>query len=60
MIYVSKEESIIRIEGTKDECMSDLYNLLKCYIRSRISPTEILKIVVDAARAVGWEGDQDD
>ena len=57
---MSKEESISKIVGTKDECMSDLYNIFKGYIRSGISPIEILKIACDAARAVGWEGDADD
>lgn len=42
MIYVSKEESIIKIEGPKQECMSDLYNLFKGYMRSGISPYEII------------------
>lgn len=60
MIYVSKEESIIKIEGTKDECMSDLYNTFKGYMRSGVTPTEIVKIVIDAARAVEWESDEHD
>lgn len=60
MIYVSKEESIIKIEGPKQECMSDLYNLFKGYIRSGISPYEIIEEVSKAAAVVGWDGDEDD
>lgn len=60
MMYVNKEKSIIKIEGYKDECMSDLYNLLKGLIRSGISPFEILEMIAPAARAAGWEGDQNE
>lgn len=60
MIYVSKEESIIKIEGHKQECMSDLYNLFKGYIRSGISPYEIIEEVSKAVAVVGWDGDEDD
>lgn len=60
MMYVSKKESIIKIDGSKDECMSDLYNILKGMIRSGISPFEILELIAPAARAAGWEGDEDD
>lgn len=60
MIYVSREKSIIKIEGPKQECMSDLYNLFKGYLRSGISPYEILEVVSKAAAVVGWVGDDDD
>lgn len=60
MIYVSKEESIIKIVGSKDECLSDLYNLFKGYIRSGVSPYEIVEMISDAVAAVGWVGDEDD
>lgn len=60
MMYVSKKESIIKIDGYKDECMSDLYNLIKCMIRSGISPFEILELIAPAARAEEMEGDADD
>lgn len=60
MIYVSKEKSIIKIEGSKDECTSDLYNVLKGYIRSGFTAIELLKLLLDADRAAGWVGDADD
>ena len=60
MIYVSKDESIIKLVGSKDECLSDLFNVLKCYIISGISPYEIVEVVSDAAVVVGWVGDEDD
>lgn len=60
MIYVSKDESIIKIDGTKDECMSDLYNILKGYIRSGILTREILKIVLAASLAVVEGSDEHD
>ena len=57
---MSKEESIVKIEGSKQECMSDLYNVFNGYIRSGISPYEILEAVSEAAADVGWVGDEDD
>lgn len=62
MIYVSRDESIIKIDGTVEECKSDLYNIVKGLIRSGIKGSEIAKIILTADLEVEEEmdGDADD
>lgn len=60
MIYINTDESIVKVVGDKDECLADIYNLFIGLIRCGISPYEIVKEVSDAARKVGWEGDQNE
>ena len=60
MIHISQEEQIVKVIGDKEECLGDIYNLFIGLIRSGISPYEIVKEVSDAARKVGWEGDQNE
>lgn len=55
MIYVSKDKSIINIEGTVEECKSDLYNIVKGLIRSGIKGSEIAKIILTADLEVAEE-----
>lgn len=48
MIYVNKNKSLIKIDGTVEECKSDLYNIVKGLIRSGIKGSEIAKIILTA------------
>lgn len=56
MIYVNRNESIIKIEGSKKECLSDIYNIAKGCIRSGIAASEIAKVILTAAVVVAEEG----
>nr|DAU33194.1 MAG TPA: hypothetical protein [Caudoviricetes sp.] len=55
MIYVNKKESIIKIEGTKKECLSDIYNIVKGCISSGIHGSEIAKVILTATMEVANE-----
>lgn len=55
MIYANKKKSIIKIDGTVEECKSDLYNIVKSLIRSGIKGSEIAKIILTADIEVAEE-----